>query len=64
MVLYVHLPACACVYHVYAVPKKARKVHQILRNWSFLDACKLPCVCWEQNPVPLQDLQVLLTMKP
>ena len=64
IVLYCFVCVFACMCLCVPRPKKARREHQILRNWSFLDGCKLPCECWEQNPVPLQDLQVLLTMEP
>jgi hypothetical protein len=50
----------ACVYrqHVCAVPKEARRGHQIPSETGVTDACELPGGCWELNLGPLEPQPV------
>lgn len=42
------LPACMCVYHMY-----------VWQSDDDTDGCKPPGGCWEPNPGPLKEQQVL-----
>ncbi|ERE84501.1 E3 ubiquitin-protein ligase [Cricetulus griseus] len=44
-------------------PRKPEKGIGYFGN-GVIDSCELPCGCWESNPGPLQEQQVLLTMGP
>lgn len=47
-----------CVHYAYLLPVEVRRGHQIIWNLSYRQ-CELPCECWESNPCPLQEPQVL-----
>lgn len=53
------LPTCISVHHFHAVPKKARRGHQI-SGTALSDGCEPLCGCWEVNPHPLAEHPVLV----
>jgi hypothetical protein len=46
---------------MFMVPKEAGRKHQILLG---SDGCKPPCECWELNPDPLEEQQLLINTEP
>jgi hypothetical protein len=50
------LPACVCIYVPLGcmVPTESREDIRFPRN-GIIDACELPCRCWELNLSPLEE---------
>ena len=61
------LPVCVYVYmpYVYLVPMEVRRGPWIpLLGVAITGSCELPCECWDLNPGPLEEQQVLFTSEP
>lgn len=59
------LPECVYLYYVYAwCPQKKSKESIRATGTGIMDGFEALCVCWETNPGPWQEHQVLLMSEP
>jgi hypothetical protein len=57
------LPAFIFVHHVCANPGRAEEGVRSPET-GVTDGCEPPCECWELNPGPLKEKQILSTTEP
>lgn len=55
-------PGCVEASHMHERPTDVQEVSS--PGTAVIDGCKLLCECWESNPGPPQEQQVLLTPEP
>lgn len=61
--IYICVPVWIYVHLYMKVPVEARRGCQILWKWHYTWLKAAQCGCWEPNPGPLEEQQVLLTAK-